>query len=251
MKNPLSIAVITLNEEKRLAECLASVSFADDIVVVDSGSTDSTLDIARRFGARVYRQKWQGFGRQKQTAIDHCKNRWVLILDADERLSEDAMAEIKALQEKGGSCAAYQLPRKNFFLGRWIRYAGWWPDYVTRLINKERCRMSANLVHESIEVNGLLGQLDSPIIHQATRNLEHTMEKMDRYSTAGAREMHARGESASYAKALGRGVWAFFYNYFIRRGFLDGGPGFIIAVSDAVNKFFKYAKLAEMDVTKF
>ncbi len=246
-KTQLSIAIITFNEEERLAECLQSVNFANEIIVVDSNSTDKTQSIAKQFGANIHQVPWQGFGPQKQAAIDYCTYQWVLILDADERLSQEAAKEIKeVISQNNTPYSAFAMPRQNFFLGRWIKHAGWWPDYVTRLINKERCLMNKNLVHEALEVNGKIGQLNSPLVHFATRDLDHTMQKMNRYSTAGAVEMFTRKETSSYCKALSRGLWAFFYNYTIRLGFLDGNQGFIIAVSDAANKFFKYAKLVEM-----
>ncbi len=243
---PLSVAIITLNEEERLTDCLKSVSFATDIVVVDSGSTDNTAAIAKSYGARIFQEVWQGFGVQKQRAIDHCRNKWVLVLDADERVSPELKKEIQSVLGDQHSNKAYNIPRKNLFLNRWIRHAGWYPDHVVRLINKECCRMNTKPVHESIEVNGQIGTLQSPLIHHATRNIEHTMAKMDRYSSIGAKEMYENGERASYAKALSRGAWAFLYNYIFRMGFRDGSPGFIIAVSDAINKFFKYAKLVEL-----
>ena len=245
-KLPLSIAIITLNEEERLDDCLTSASFANDIVVVDSGSTDGTAAIAKSYGARVFQEDWQGFGPQKQRAIGHCKNNWVLVLDADERISSALAEEIRSIVENAGPNNAYAIPRKNYFLKRWIKHAGWWPDYVVRLINKDYCQMNTKPVHESIEVaNRKIGKLHNPLIHHATRNIEHTMAKMDRYSSIGAKELFDNNEKASYSKALSRGTWAFFYNYILRMGFRDGSPGFIIAISDALNKFFKYAKLVE------
>ena len=242
----LSVAIITLNEEKRLTDCLKSISFANDIVVVDSGSTDNTVSIAKTHGARVFHEEWQGFGEQKQLAIDHCQNSWVLVLDADERVSPETAEEIGSILSVPDPNQAYKVPRKNLFLNRWIQHAGWWPDYVIRLINTDFCRMNTKPVHESIEVNGKTGTLQNPLIHFATQNIEHTMAKMDRYSSIGAKEMFENGEKASYSKALGRGAWAFVYNYLFRMGFRDGSPGFIIAVSDGLNKFFKYAKLVEL-----
>jgi glycosyltransferase involved in cell wall biosynthesis len=244
----ISVAIIAYNEEERLPECLASLSFADEIIVVDSNSSDRTVEIASRFGAQVFSNEWSGFGRQKQIAINRCSNTWVLVLDADERIPSETAREIEdVLKKKNSPCKAYSLPRKNFFLGRWIKHAGWWPDRVVRLVDKDHCAMNNNLVHESIEVQGETGELAHPIVHYATRNLAHTMEKMNRYSSAGAEEAFAQGEGkSSYGKAFSRGAWAFFYNYVIRLGFLDMGPGLVIAVSDAVNKFFKYAKLVEM-----
>jgi len=241
----LSAAIITLNEETRLPACIKSLQFVDEVIVVDSGSRDKTVSIAKDLGAKVYQEQWLGYGKQKQLAIDYCSNDWVIILDADERIPQKTASSIcKAVQDPGGN-VSFQLPRKNLFLGRWIKHAGWWPDYVVRIINKHKCQMSSHIVHESIVSSGPTGTITEPIEHYATQNLSHTMEKMNAYSSAGAREMHDKGEGASYSKAFARGAWAFFYNYFFRLGLLDGGPGFIIAVSDATNKFFKYAKLTE------
>lgn len=244
-KTAISVAIITLNEEDRLPECLTSIAFADDLVIVDSGSTDRTIEIARNFGARVFSEPWRGFGPQKQFAIEQCKEDWILLIDADERLPPATIAEIKTTVNSS-SHQAYSLPRKNFFLDRWIRHAGWWPDRTIRLFKRDTARMPPQLVHESLEVNGRIGELASPIIHYPFRDLSHMMIKMDKYSSAGALELRKGGGSSSYLKAISRASWAFFYNYLIRGGILDGGPGLVIAISDAVNKFFKYAKLREM-----
>lgn len=245
-KLPLSVAIITLNEEERLADCLTSVSFADDIVVVDSGSSDRTADIARVYGARVFVEAWQGFGPQKQSAIDKCQNRWVLLLDADERVSPEAAKKIEGIVKKDGPAAAYSLPRKNYFCGRWLRHAGWWPDRVVRLFKKEKGRMSDRLVHESVVVDGMIGTLDQPLIHYANRDLAQTLAKINQYSSAGAQELYRRGARSSMVKAVLRAQWAFMNNYFVRRGFLDGAEGFIQAITDSVNVFFKYVKLREL-----
>jgi len=248
-KLPLSVAIITKNEENRLPDCLASVSFADEVVVVDSGSTDRTVEIARRFGARVHDEPWQGFGRQKQMAIDRCRHDWVLVLDADERVASAARAEIEEVLATG-SCVAYSFPRKNYFCGRWLKHAGWWPDRVVRLFRKESARMSSSLVHESLEVHGPVGKLHNPLIHHANRGLEQTLDKVNHYSSAGAAELFAQGKTASATKALLRAAWTFFHGYILRGGFLDRGEGFIMAVSDFMNVFFKYAKLRELQKQK-
>nr|MBF0222880.1 glycosyltransferase family 2 protein [Desulfobulbaceae bacterium] len=248
-KIPLSIAIITFNEEERLADCLKSIAFVDDVVVVDSGSTDNTVAIAASYGAKVFQEEWQGFGIQKQIAIDRCRNKWVLVLDADERVSPESAIEIQHILDNPGSNNAYKVPRKNIFLNRWIQHAGWWPDHVVRLINTKFCKMNSKPVHESIIVEGSTGTLQNPLIHYATRDIKHTLAKIDRYSSIGAAELFENGEMASYNKALARGTWAFLYNYLFRMGFRDGSPGFIIAVSDAINKFFKYAKLVELSNT--
>jgi glycosyltransferase involved in cell wall biosynthesis len=241
----LSVAIITLNEEERLAECLTSVAFADEVVVVDSGSTDSTVAIAEAHGARVVRREWLGFGRQKQFAIDQCRNQWVLVLDADERIPAATAREIAAALEHP-AYAAYSLPRQNFFCGRWLKRAGWWPDRVVRLFDKAKARMSDRLVHEGLVVDGPVGALQGAIVHHANRDLSHTLAKINSYSSAGAAELARAGRRGSLVQATGRASWAFVHNYLLRRGFLDGREGFLQAVCDAVNIFFKYAKLWEL-----
>ncbi len=245
-KQTLSVAIITLNEEDRLPDCLTSVAFANDIVVVDAGSTDRTMEIASDFRARVFSEAWQGFGPQKQFAIEQCTGDWVLLIDADERLPPATIAEIKSTMISS-PYHAYSLPRKNFFQGSWIKHAGWWPDRTIRLFKRGTAHMPAQLVHEAMKVNdGRVGKLASPIIHYPFLNLSQMMQKMDKYSSAGALELYNKGQSSSYLKAISRSAWAFFYNYLLRGGCWDGGPGLVIAISDAVNKFFKYAKLKEL-----
>ncbi|MFH1020125.1 MAG: glycosyltransferase family 2 protein [Pseudomonadota bacterium] len=248
-KLPLSVAIITKNEEDRLPECLASVSFAAEIVVVDSGSTDRTVEIAREFGAVVYVEPWQGFGRQKQLAIDRCRHDWVLVLDADERVGAETQWEIREVLA-AGTCVAYSLPRKNYFCGRWLRHAGWWPDRVVRLFRKDSARMSERSVHESLEVHGPVGVLPHPLRHYANKDLTQTLSKVNHYSSAGANELFAQGKTASLSKAYLRAAWSFLYSYILRGGFLDRGEGFIMAVSDFMNVFFKYAKLRELQKQK-
>ncbi|MFA7347228.1 MAG: glycosyltransferase family 2 protein [Desulfurivibrionaceae bacterium] len=246
---PLSVAIITKNEEDRLPECLASVSFAAEVVVVDSGSTDRTVEIARAFGAVVHVEPWQGFGCQKQLAIDRCRHDWVLVLDADERVSPEARVEIREVLATGSS-VAYSFPRKNYFCGRWLKHAGWWPDRVVRLFRKDCARMSERSVHESLEVQGSVGDLRQPLIHYVNTGLEQTLYKVNHYSSAGAEELFTQGKTASVVKALLRASWSFLHGYVLRGGFLDRGEGFVMAVSDFMNVFFKYAKLRELQKQK-
>ena len=258
---PLAVAIITKDEAANLPCCLQSVAFAAQIVVVDSGSTDNTLQIARDFGCDVYEEPWRGgFGAQKQFAIDKCRQPWILVLDADERIPAETMAAITEIvvagetQDRGGTSATdgsglpagYSFPRKNFFQGRWIRHAGWWPDRLTRLFRRGYGRMSPAAVHEGVEVNGFVAALDCPIEHYTESDLGRILAKIDRYSTLGAREARDAGKQATVAGALSRAVLTFFHGYVLRRGFLDGAPGLTLAVTDAVNKFFKYAKLSEL-----
>jgi len=250
VKAPLSVAIITKDEEANLPRCLRSVAFAAQIVVVDSGSGDDTVRIARDFGCDVFEEPWRGgFGAQKQFAIDQCRQPWILVLDADELLpaaTAAAVGEIAAAGESSGPPAGYSFPRKNFFQGRWIRHAGWWPDRLIRLFRRGCGRMSAAAVHEGLEVTGPVAALDYPIEHYTESDLGRILRKIDRYSTLGAREAHAAGRRATVAGAVGQAGMTFLQGYLLRGGFLDGPPGLTLAVTDAVNKFFKYAKLAEL-----
>lgn len=244
---PLSVAIITKDEEHRLPDCLTSVSFAAEIIVVDSGSTDATVEIAKRFGALVYSEPWQGFGRQKQSAIDHCTQPWILLLDADERVTPELSAAIQTIIVGHSPFLSYSIPRKNIFCGQWLKHAGWWPDRVVRLFKKGSARMSDRLVHEALEVDGQIGVLSDPLLHFSNRDLSQTLEKINHYSSAGAEQLYKRGISASLFKALAHATWAFANNYVFRLGVLDGVPGLVQAITDAVNTLFKYLKLWEME----
>ncbi|MEW6328443.1 MAG: glycosyltransferase family 2 protein [Thermodesulfobacteriota bacterium] len=245
---PLSVAIITKNEADNLPECLKSISFAGQIVVVDSGSTDDTVKIASDFGCEVFIEPWRGFGPQKQFAIDKCKNRWVLVLDADERIPPETALTIKNIvSNDSGSAAGYSFPRKNYFQGRWIRHSGWWPDRVVRLFQKDHGQMSPAKVHESIVVNGPVRELDVPIEHHTESHLSRILLKIDHYSTLAAQEAFDQGRKASVWSAALRAVLTFLQDYFLKFGVLDGAQGLTLAITDSVNKFFKYAKLAELN----
>lgn len=243
---PLSVAIITQNEATNLPACLQSVAFADQIVVVDSGSIDETVKIAADFGCDVFTEVWRGFGPQKQLAIDRCRNAWVLILDADERIPPETAAVIKELTLRSSEVAGYSFPRKNFFQGRWIKHAGWWPDRVVRLFRRDCGAMTNVSVHEAVTVAGRVTALAFPIEHFTESRLSALLHKIDRYSTLGAEEAFAAGRRATVWGALCRAKLTFVHGYFLRLGFLDGPQGLTLAIADAVNKFFKYAKLSEL-----
>ena len=250
-KIPLSVAIITKNEAANLPGCLRSVAFARQIVVVDSGSDDGTLEIARGFGCEVYSVPWKGFGAQKQAAIDRCREPWVLVLDADERIPPETQAAIRGVVSAGGEAAqGYSFPRKNFFQGRWIRRMGWWPDRITRLFRRGMGRMTDVPVHEAVEVDGRVVPLESPIEHFTESRLSEILKKIDRYSTLAAEEAFREGRRSSVWGALARAELTFIQNYVLRLGFLDGSQGLVLSVTDAVNKFFKYAKLSELNRQK-
>jgi len=249
-KVPLSVAIITKNEEENLGLCLKSVAFARQIVVVDSGSTDATLQIASEFGCEIYNEGWLGFGPQKQLAIDKCRERWILVLDADERIPPETAEVIKSIVINSVITeAGFSFPRKNYFQGRWIKHAGWWPDRIIRLFRKGSGRMTETPVHEALEIKDLVGALDVPIEHFTESRLSKVIQKIDNYSTLGAQEAFNKGKRSSTASAFLRAFFTFIQDYFLRGGILDGMPGLTLAVTDSVNKFFKYAKLTEL--TKF
>lgn len=247
-RSPLSVAVITQNEAENLPTCLESVAFAEQIVVVDSGSTDQSIDIARSFGAEIFIEPWRGgFGAQKQFALDRCRHRWILVLDADERIPPETAKVIKDIVTAALPAAAgYSFPRKNFFQGRWVKHAGWWPDRIVRLFQKDLGRMTEAIVHEAIAVNGPVKELDVPIEHYTESRLSALLLKIDKYSTLGAQEAFAAGRRSTAGSAMCRACATFMQDYLLRLGFLDGPQGLTLAMTDAVNKFFKYAKLADL-----
>jgi glycosyltransferase involved in cell wall biosynthesis len=250
-KIPLSVAIITKDEEANLPGCLKSVAFATQIVVVDSGSTDGTLEIARDFGCDVFTEPWKGFGPQKQMAIDRCREPWVLVLDADERIPPETEKAIRQVVSGGeGGAPGYSFPRKNFFQGRWIRHMGWWPDRITRLFRNGRGRMTEAAVHEAVDVSGQVVSLDAPIEHYTESRLSEILKKIDRYSTLAAEEAFREGRRSSLWGAIARAELTFCQDYVLRLGFLDGRQGLVLSVTDAVNKFFKYAKLSELNRLK-
>jgi glycosyltransferase involved in cell wall biosynthesis len=247
---PLSVAIITKDEEANIEACLQSVIFARQIVVVDSGSTDKTLAIAEEFGCDIYREGWHGFGAQKQLAIDRCTQPWILVLDADERIPPETAAAIKSIVASPDAAAAgFTFPRKNYFQGRWIKHAGWWPDRISRLFKKGSGVMTKAAVHEAVEVQGQIINLDTPIEHYTESNLSKILLKIDKNSTLGASEAFAAGKRSSPQAAFFRALFTFLQDYFLRGGLLDGKQGLTLAVTDSVNKYFKYAKLSQLENT--
>lgn len=245
-KIPLSVAIITKNEAQNLPACLQSVDFAGQIVLVDSGSSDGTADIARGFGCQVCNEPWRGFGAQKQFAIDQCTHRWVLLLDADERIPAVTASAIKDIVDlDSDEAAGYSFPRKNFFQGRWIKHL-WGGDRVVRLFRNNLGQMTTARVHEAVEVEGPVKALDVPLEHYTESNLSKLLMKIDHYSTLGAREAFDEGKRTSVWTATFLAFLAFFQSYFLKSGFLDGVQGLTLSVAESVNKFFKYAKLSEL-----
>jgi glycosyltransferase involved in cell wall biosynthesis len=247
MGKTLSVAIITKNEEANLRRTLESVRWANDIVVVDSGSIDMTVDIASAFGAKVIREEWRGFSRQKNYAIELCTNEWVLSLDADEEVSEPLAQEITHLLEEAPEADAYFVPRRNLFLGRWIQHGGYYPDPKLRLFRKGTAWFEERTVHETMQYSGATRTLQGHLIHHAYPTLENYIEHMNRYSTLGAQQAVAMGKTSQSLPAF---VWnvvlnpvaTFFYNYFLRLGFLDGREGLLLHLYHSVYVSWKYAK---------
>jgi glycosyltransferase involved in cell wall biosynthesis len=243
----ISVAVIARDEEERLPECLESASFADEIVVLDSGSRDRTVEIARAAGARVLEEPWKGFSRQKQSAVDQCENHWVLILDADERVpGETAAAILEALSSRDEAVTAFSFPRKNIFHGRWIRRCGWWPDRIVRLVDRRAGAFDGRAVHERWVTRGREQPLDAPLEHHSFRRYADLTVKMERYSDLAAASMHAEGRTAGPLTPPLHGLWMFLRTYVLELGILDGFDGFVISLMNGGGSFFKYAKLREL-----
>ena len=244
----LSVIVIAKDEEASIGRTLGSVAFADEIVVVDSGSGDRTADIAREHGAKVsVTADWPGFGPQKNRALDLATGDWVLSLDADEWLTEASAAEIRgAIASANQYVVAYRLPRRSSFCGRFMRHSGWWPDHVVRLFRRDRGRFSADIVHERLVVDGAIATLTEPILHETFVDLEDLVDKMNRYSTASAAQLQREGRSAGLGEAIARALWAFFRTYVLHAGFLDGREGFMLAFATAEGTYYRYAKLMRL-----
>lgn len=243
----ISVAIITFNEADRLAECVKSARFANEIVVVDSGSHDGTRETARSLGCTVYEHPFAGFARQKQYAVDRCSHEWVLLLDADERLPASTANDIKRLvSEANDDIAAFSFLRRNHLHGRWIRHCGWWPDKVVRLVRRHRGAFSPNTVHERWIANGRVEQLPLGIDHFSFRNYAEMIEKLQHYSTLAAQEMASRKAKVHCWSPLLHGGWMFFSTYLLKMGFLCGLDGLIISLLNAGGSFMKYAKCWEI-----
>jgi glycosyltransferase involved in cell wall biosynthesis len=239
----LSVIIITKNEEKNIRICLDSIAWVDEIIVLDSGSTDATVDICRKYTDKVYETDWIGFGPQKNRALKYASGDWILSLDADEWVTPALKAEIVSVIDNPGEYVAFEMPRLSSYCGQYIHHSGWWPDRVTRLCKKGKAQFNDLLVHERMIVDGSVGRLSNHIMHASFKDLEHVLTKLNRYSTDNADLLFAEGEKSSLLKAILHGLWSFFHTYVVRAGFLDGRMGFILAVSNAEGTYYKYLKL--------
>jgi glycosyltransferase involved in cell wall biosynthesis len=242
----ISAVVIALDEGKNIAACLESLRWADEIVVVDSGSSDGTREIARRYTDKVFEVPWKGFGPQKQAAVERATHDVVLNVDCDERVTPELAREIGGILSGSRMAAAYTVPRRTFLGGKEIRHCGWYPDRTTRLFDRARARFSADLVHERVEVSGETAPLEGHLLHYSFSGIGEMIPKIDRYSDLSARQMFERGKRCGIADLLLRPAFAFVRTYVLRLGFLDGVEGVVISATTGWLAFAKYAKLREL-----
>jgi len=238
----LSVIIITKDEADNIRACIESVIWADEIIVVDSGSSDATVEICREMGAQVHIHDWPGYGMQKNRALSYAINNWVFSIDADERVTPELQSQlIKAMNSEIQD--GYYMPRLSQFCGKFIRHSGWYPDYVLRLFKRNRGRFSDDVVHERVILEGIAGKLSSPLLHYSYLNKEEVQRKTEQYAQAGAMQMFKNGKSSLPADAPLRAGWAFLRTFFLRLGFLDGFAGLNIALMNARTTYLKYMQL--------
>jgi glycosyltransferase involved in cell wall biosynthesis len=243
----LSVTIITRNEAAHLADAIDSVAWADEIVVVDSESTDDTTAIAARHHARVIVHTWPGYVAQKNYAASMANHDWILSLDADERVTPALAAEMRALLANGPGHAGYRMPRVTWYLGRWIRTTDWYPDHQLRLYDRRTAGWTGRYVHESVTVRGTVGELRGELQHFAFRDIAEHLETIDRYTTYAARQMHENGRRAGFLQLLVHPPLAFLRNYVLRGGIRDGVAGFVVSLLNSYYVFLKFAKLWEIE----
>lgn len=248
-KVPISVVIIALNAAKQIEACLASVRFAAEVLVVDSGSTDETRAIAEVAGARVIEKEWLGFGRQKQFAVQQARHDWVLCLDVDERVTPELEAEIRASLARADHFA-WRMPRRNRFLGRWLKHGEGYPDWSLRLFHRAHASWSNDDVHETVMTTVDVGTLQGDLLHDSAEDVTTYLAKQNRYSSLHAEALYGQGVRAGYSRLLLSPLARFLKFYFLRLGFLDGGPGFAHVAIGCFAAFSKYAKLIELSAGK-
>ncbi len=243
--NQLSVVIITFNEEKNIERCLQSVQWADEIVVLDSFSTDRTLEICKRYTDCVFQGEWRGYGAQKNRCAEKSSHQWILNLDADEAVTPEGAEEIKRLLKNPLDCPAYDFPRKNYIGERWIRYCGWYPDRIIRLYDKRVVRFTEGKVHERLQPDDHVGGMQEPLLHFSFEDMADYVQRQNRYSTLAASERAGAGKKSGWANLILNPIWVFLKCYFLRQGFREGRLGLFVAASMAFYTFLKYAKVAE------
>lgn len=242
----ISATIIARDEERNIARAIESLRCCDEVIVVDSGSIDRTLEIARKLNARVIETEWRGYAGQKNYAATQCEHDWILSIDADEALSESLEADLWLLKKNGPQFDAYTMPRLAQYMGKWIQHSGWYPDRKVRLYRKGKATWVGEFVHESVKVTGTLGHLNSNLLHYTCDSFSEHLRTMDRYTTLAAEELVSRGKRIGMSKLLLDPAWTGFRTYVLQRGFLDGAEGAAIAYMAALYTFLKYAKARNM-----
>ena len=244
---PISVTVITLDEEKNIEAALRSVQWADEIVVIDSGSSDRTVEICRELGARVQICPWEGYGKQKNLASRHCRHDWVLNLDADERVPLALAREIAELMKTSPAHSGYAVARRNFIAETWVRHGGWYPDYTLRLFDRRRARFSERKVHEALEIQGSQGRLNTPLDHFSYSGIVSLFQRANRYADLSAQDMFQNGKRFHSHHLVVKPLATFLKIILFRGGFRDGHHGLVLAVSQSCYAFLKYARLWELE----
>ncbi len=243
----LSVITLTKNEEHNIGECLAGIRWADELIVIDSGSVDRTVERARVVADNILITEWKGYGATKNEGLKRAKGDWILWLDADERVPPELAEEIRSvIASRPDGAVAYNVARRAFFLGKWIRHSGWYPGRVTRLFRRGSASFSESHVHEHLKVNGETGNLRNDLLHYTDPNLYHYFAKFNTYTSLAARDLCERGEKFSTSSVIVRPIFMFVRMYLLRRGFLDGVHGFLLALCSSAYVFVKYAKLWEI-----
>lgn len=242
----LSVTIITRNEASNIAQAIESVGWADDVVVVDCGSTDATVATAERLGARVLTREWRGYGDQKNFAADQAAHDWILSLDADERVPHALADEVRGLIAADPPYSGYRMPRISWYLDRWIRTTDWYPNLQLRLYHRRRGRWNTRRVHESVQIEGPVGTLTHALEHRPYRDVAHHLDTMNRYTSLSARELYDAGRRSGLGPLLTLPAAAFIRNYVLRRGFMQGSTGFVISSLNAYYVFLKFVKLWEL-----
>jgi glycosyltransferase involved in cell wall biosynthesis len=241
----LSVVIITKNEAHHISRCLESVQWADEIIILDSGSEDDTLKLCNKFTDKIYSTDWPGFGIQKQRAVEKAKAEWILSIDADESVSSELREEIQQTIQST-QFNGFEIPRLSSYCGKQIHHGGWWPDYTLRLFRKGYGKFSESIVHEKIELKGKTGRLESPLRHETYINLEEVINKINSYSSLSAKMMYEKRTKSSLGEAISRATWTFFRTYLLRAAFLDGREGLMLSISNAETAYYKYLKLFEL-----
>ena len=239
----IAATVITKNEAAFIRTCLDSLIWVDEIIVVDSGSIDGTVEICREYTDKIMLTDWPGPGQQRNRAAAMATSEWIIAMDADEYIPTALRNEIQSVILNPGDNVAFRMPRLSSYCGHYMHHSGWWPDYITRVYRKDRGRFNAELLHDHMIVDGTIGKLSSHLMHEAFDDLEDVLQKINHYSSDGAFVMDQRGCRAGLSTAILHGLWSFLSTYLFRAGFLDGREGFMLAVSNAEGTYYKYLKL--------